>query len=151
MKNSKVVIKKRSIDGAVISVQKNEWGVFWPSEDIELSRAELDGLSFLEIMDLVHDTEYSEDSVSRTFTLPVEMNKKNLLMLIVGWLVMVTGAIVTYVIRPTVERVEQQIADIRKAREKKYDSCVQSCLDDRVPLDKKVKQKQLELQMLKNK
>lgn len=151
MKNSKVVIKKRSIDGAVISVQKNEWGVFWPSEDIELSRTELDGLSFLEIMDLVHDTKYSEDSVPRTFTLPFQMNKKNLMILIVGWLVMVTGAIVTYLIRPTVDRIEQQISQIRKSREKRYDSCVQSCLDDRIPLDKKVKQKQLELQILKSK
>lgn len=146
--DKKIVIKNYDDRGVVIAVQaKLPNGTFGSSSDVELSQAEMDGLSFREVMDVVCGDPVDRVPV-QSFILPFILMKKNL---IIGGAVifLLVGFGVTWFFRDTEKSLTDSIRNIRSDRERMYDDCLQSCMDRRTPYDMRVVEKQNKLKLLR--
>lgn len=145
--NKKIVIKDYTADGVTVSLQsKLENGTFSRASDVLLSADEIDGLSFREVLESICDGSVSEKKIS-SFNFSPYLMKKNLI--IIGIVLFVSFVLILgYAMRETKQSILSDIKSIRDDREKMYDSCLQSCMDKRVPYDNRVVERQLKLQKI---
>lgn len=153
--SKKVTIKKRDNDSTIITVQNNEKGVFWPSEDIELSKQETSELSFDDIMSLIFtDTVPKNKPMFLPSYSYIMENKQKFIIALVAWVIILSFSILFMLPRSawetiTTQSLESDITAIRKNREIKYDKCVNVCDAERSVFDSQIIYKKKMIEKMK--
>jgi hypothetical protein len=141
--SKKISIKKRDSTWAVLSVQDNAGGTFWPAHDVELTKEEITALTFEEIMESIHGVSTTPKETQKSFIhLPMIMeNKKKWLYVLSGIVIVLSFSIALILPKQTPQTLQEDIKQIRADREKTYDKCVAVCDSERSVFDARVNHK----------
>jgi len=141
--SKKISIKKRDSTWAVLSVQDNAGGTFWPAHDVELTKEEITALTFEEIMESIHGASATPKETQKSFIhLPMIMeNKKKWLYVLSGIVIVLSFSIALILPKQTPQTLQEDIKQIRADREKTYDKCVAVCDSERSVFDARVNHK----------
>lgn len=140
--SKKVTVKKRDSEWAVLSVQDNEWWVFWPAQEVELSKEEITWLTFDEVMESIYWGSVITEPSKPFIILPKIMENKTKLVLWLVWMIIILSFWILFMLpKQSPETLKGQIKSIRQDRENKYNDCLAVCNAERSVYDAQVNHK----------